>query len=82
MDTTGRGCRPSFTRRVLTFSLVAWQLRSGESMKPRPKTRMLRQLKARMSHSPPFSKSVNSTGWPNRTDIYLFISLYIHYFSS
>ena len=48
----------------LTFSLVAWQLRSGESMKPRPKTRTLRQSNARMSHNPLFSKSVNSTGWP------------------
>lgn len=61
----------------LTFSLVAWQLRSVESMKPRPKTRMLRQLKARMSHSPPFSKSVNSTGWPNRGEI--IVCSWIHY---
>ncbi|TNN49314.1 hypothetical protein EYF80_040489 [Liparis tanakae] len=36
---------------------VAWQLRSGESTKPRPKARTPRQSKARMSHSPPFSRS-------------------------
>lgn len=46
--------------KMLTISLVTSQCRLGESVKPKPNTRVLVQSKVRMSQRPPFSKPVIS----------------------
>lgn len=45
---------------LLTINLVTWQCRLGDSLNPRPNTRILAQSEARTSQRPPFSKPVIS----------------------